>query len=222
MVVVVVYYVNRDAVDSVDKSVAPMAKEIESTGSNYPGTSGNSVFADASDEQNGVPDSMVEEVIRLHAQQFKLEQMQDDLDAIVMVRDGNSDLAMSARELQSLHARQHAEAELGLGVENEIVIPGDSSGSAALSVADLRSLHEQQHNELQSAGVTNDIVIAGSHNGVVFNTHDEIEALHALQKIEQENDVSLDNLYAAPLSTDGAVNLTVRELKALHESQSGD
>ena len=162
---------------------------------------------------------MVDDVILLQAQQqIEFEQMQDDFDAVVTVRDGHSDSEVALRELRSLQAQQLSEAESV--PDDEIVIAGGLDGSAALTVVDLRALHKNQQSELESTDLSGDVVIAGSFDGSSELTRVEIEALHSRERIALESDMSLDNLYSAPLSsTDGSINLTVDELKELHDKQ---
>ncbi len=181
----------------------------------------SSAVADAETAQINLPDSMVDDVILLQAQQqIEFEQMQDDFDAVVTVRDGHSDSEVALRELRSLQAQQLSEAESV--PDDEIVIAGGLDGSAALTVADLRALHDSQQSELKSTDVPGDVAIAGSFDGSSYMSRVEIEALHSRKQIALESDTSLENLYSAPLSTDGGSNLTVDELKELHKNQFQD
>jgi len=150
------YLVSRDTDDSATEFDAPA---VEATDSTYPrelgsiqefdrvgdvlpstprsSTPRSSAGADADTAQNSpsnlIPDSMVDDIILLQAQQqIEFEQMQDDFDAVVTVRSGYSDTEVTLRELRSLQAQQQSEAESA--PDDEIVIAGGLDGSAALTV----------------------------------------------------------------------------------------
>jgi hypothetical protein len=233
------YLVSRDTDDSATEFDAPVAEATDSTyprelgsiqefdrvGDANSSTPRSSAGADVDTAQNSpsnlIPDFMVHDVILLQAQQqIEFEQMQDDFDAVVTVGTGYSDTEVALRELRSLQAQQQSEAESA--PDDEIVIAGGLDGSAALTVADLRALHNNQQSELESAGRPGDVVIAGSFDGSSEMTRVEIEALHSRERIALESDTSYENLYSAPLSTDGSSNLTVDELKELHDNQFQD
>jgi hypothetical protein len=237
-----IYLVSRDTDDSTSEFDAPVAESTDSgnpqelgsiqefgrvgdVNSSTPRSSRLSAGADVDTRQNSppnlIPDSMVNDVILLQAQQqTEFEQMQDDVGAAITVRDGHSDTEVVLHELRSLQAQQQSEAESA--PDDEIVIAGGLDGSAALTVADLRTLHDNQQSELELADLPGDAVIAGSFDGSSEMTRVEIEALHSRERIALESDTSLKGLYSAPLSTDGSRNLTVDELKELHNNQFQD
>ena len=234
-----IYLVSRDADDSTTEFNAPVAESTDSayprergknqgvdgvgdTVSSSPRSSESSAGAVSDTTQSGllnlIPDSMVNDVMRLQAQQqIELEQLQGNFDAVVTVRDGSVDTEVAIRELQSVQAQQKIEAESV--PDDEIVIAGGLDGSAALTVADLRALHSNQQSELESADLSDDVVTAVSFDGSAELTRVEIEALQSRQRVALESEPLLENLYSAPLVTDGSSDLTVDELQELHNRQ---
>ena len=210
-------YETAKSTDAIQSRALSNIQEFDAGGGVEPPTPGSSRDADAYIGQNYLPDFLVDDIILLQAQQqVELEQMRDDLDAVVAVRDGDRETEVTLGELRSLQAWQQSEAESAF--DDEIVIDGGIDGSAALTVADLRALHDKQHGEFESADLPDDIVIAGSTDGVAALTRVEIEALHARERLALDSDTSPNNLYPAPASS-GDGNLTVDELKDLHDRQ---